>query len=83
MALRVGIHFSPDKTAGWVTVAIDGRVVLPVTHGETMNHYFKDGQEVVDPSYLKQGIYRSDTWQQTQVVYFGPVKIGTTAASVG
>src|SRR5579875_243101 len=83
IALRVGIHFSPVKTIGWITVAIDGRVVLPVTHGATMNHYMKNGRYIVDPSYLKQGIYRSDSWNQTQVAYFGPVKIGTTAASVG
>jgi hypothetical protein len=83
IAVRVGIHFSPSKSVGWVTVSINGRTVLPMTHGATMNTYAKHGQEVVDPIYFKQGIYRSDSWAQTQVAYFGPVKIGTTAASVG
>jgi hypothetical protein len=83
ISLRVGIHFSDVKGKGWVTVAVNGHTVVPLVHGETMNSYWKNGQHVVDPSYLKQGIYRSDTWKQTQVVYFGPVKIGTTAQSVG
>jgi hypothetical protein len=83
MALRVGIHFSPYKTVGWATVAVNGRVALPVTHRATMDHYYQNGHYVVDPSYLKQGIYRSDSWGQMQVAYFGPIKISTTAASVG
>ena len=83
MALRVGIHFSPDPDVGWITVAVNGQTVLPVTHHATMNTYSHDGSELTDPSYLKQGIYRSDTWAQTQVVYFGPVRIGTDASSVG
>ncbi len=83
MALRVGIHFSAQKSAGWVTVSVNGHVVVPVTHGPTMNSYMKNGQDIVDPIYLKQGIYRSDSWSQTQVAYFGPVKIGTSPASVG
>jgi hypothetical protein len=83
--LRIGIHFSPVPADGWITVSIDGHVVLPVTHGATMNTYYDQDKhaQLVDPSYLKQGIYRSDTWHQTQVLYFGPLSIGTDAASVG
>lgn len=84
MALRIGVHFSPDPQQGWMTVALDGHTVLPVTHGATMNKYWDSDRhhEVVDPSYLKQGIYRSDTWDKTAVMYFGPVRIGTSEGSV-
>lgn len=84
LSLRIGIHFSPDPHDGWMTVAINGRTVLPVTHGATMNTYWNSDRhhELVDPSYFKQGIYRSDTWDKTAVIYFGPVRIGTTASSV-
>lgn len=71
--LLVGVHFSPDD--GWVEVWRNGAEVLPRWHRATMNMRTVGGEEIVDPSYLKQGIYRSKEWDVTHVVYFGPTRI--------
>jgi hypothetical protein len=69
--LTVGIRFSPERSRGWVEVYRDGHQVVPRTHAVTLD--VVDGQP--DPVYLKQGIYRSDLWTQTQVLFFGPVRV--------
>jgi hypothetical protein len=72
--LEVGIALSPDPDSGWVEVWRDGELALPRTHVATMD--LIGGRP--DPIYLKQGIYRDSRWTTTHVLYFGPVKIGTT-----
>lgn len=77
----VGVHFQPT-TAGWVEVYRDGAQVLPRTYRPTMGYRTVDGVKVLDPSYLKQGIYRTKSWKVTHVLYFGPTSIGRTKADV-
>ena len=69
----VGVYLHPD--AGWVEVYRDGQQALARTNRPTME-WRSPG--VVDPIYLKQGIYRHWDWRATHVLYFGPVTIGTT-----
>jgi hypothetical protein len=82
MRFVVGVRFSPDPAWGWVRVEIDGHLALARTPVATMNTKWSGGAVVVDPNYLKQGIYRSAAWTTTQVMYFGPTVIGTTRAAV-
>lgn len=72
--LEVGLALSPDPASGWVEVWRDGELALPRTSVATMDRI--GGRS--DPIYLKQGIYRDTRWTATHVLYFGPVKIGTT-----
>ena len=73
----IGVHFHPDS--GWVEVHRDGRQVLPRTYRATQQW---QSPGVVDPTYLKQGIYRDTRWMVTHVVEYGPTTIGTTKESV-
>jgi hypothetical protein len=79
--ITVGVHFQPNSS-GWVEVYRDGQQALPRTYRATMNLRTLDGVQQVDPSYLKQGIYRTTAWVVTHVLYFGPMRIGTTRAAV-
>lgn len=79
--ITVGVHFQPTS-AGWVEVYRDGQQALPRTNRPTMNWRTVDGKKVVDPGYLKQGIYRTSAWTVTHVLYFGPVTIGTSHDAV-
>ena len=79
--ITVGVHFQPT-TDGWVEVYRDGAQVLPRTYRRTMNLRTIDGVQQVDPSYLKQGIYRSSSWTGDHVLHFGPLVIGTTREAV-
>lgn len=76
--LVVGLSLSPDPAAGWVEVWRDDALVLPRTAVATMDRI--DGQ--VDPVYLKQGLYRSSSWTDTHVIYFGPVTVGSRRSDV-
>jgi len=76
--MQVGIHFSADGKAGWVEAWMDEQQVIPKTARATMNL----NGSTADPSYLKQGIYRTKEWKSTHVMYLGSTKIGTTKASV-
>lgn len=76
--MEVGIHFSADAKAGWVEAWMNGQQVIPKTARATMN--LSGG--TADPSYLKQGIYRTKAWTSTHVMYLGSTKIGTTKTSV-
>lgn len=69
--LVVGIRHSPDPTAGWVEVYRDGVQKVARTPLATMDYY---GSEP-DPTYLKQGIYRTAAWGVTHVLYFSPIKL--------
>jgi hypothetical protein len=73
----VGVHFAATN-AGWVEVYRDGALALPRTYRATTT--LVDGQP--DPTYLKQGIYRSATWTVTHVAEFGPVSIGLSKTDV-
>jgi hypothetical protein len=73
--LVVGMHLSPDAKEGWVEVIRDGRTVVNRTSSATMDSYVKNGEKLVDPIYLKQGIYRSSAWRCKQAIYFGPPSI--------
>jgi hypothetical protein len=69
--LVVGLKFSPDPGTGWIEVYRDGVQKYARTPLATMDEI--DGAP--DPTYLKQGIYRSTAWSVTQVLYFSPVKV--------
>jgi hypothetical protein len=69
--LTVGIHFSPEYSRGWVQAYRDGQQVLGRTPAVTLD--LVNGQP--DPVYLKQGIYRSNLWTQTQVLFFAPLQV--------
>ena len=69
--VSVGIGFSPDPNKGWVEVWRDGEMTLPRTSVATMD--LVTGQ--VDPTYLKQGLYRDPKWAATHVIYFGPTMV--------
>jgi len=73
----VGARWSPNLD-GWVTVLRDGKEVLAPTQQRTM----KLVNGAVDPSYLKQGIYRSSAWVNPSLLFLGPTTIGLTKASV-
>jgi hypothetical protein len=77
----VGVHFDPSND-GWVEVYRDGVQALGRTHRPTMNMRTVSGTSQVDPSYLKQGIYRSKAWQVTHVLYFGTMAIGESRDAV-
>jgi putative cell wall-binding protein len=79
--LVVGVHFDPGA-GGWVEVYRDGAQVLARTSRPTMGYVGSGGEQRVDPTYLKLGIYRSTKWQATHVLYFGPVSIGDTKEDV-
>jgi hypothetical protein len=36
----------------------------------------------VDPTYLKQGIYRATNWATTAVAYFGPLWVATARTAL-
>ena len=72
--MTVGIRFSPDPSRGWVEAYRDGRRVVPRSRAVTLD--LVDGRP--DPVYLKQGIYRSNRWTQTQVLFFGPTRVTST-----
>jgi hypothetical protein len=76
--LEIGIALSDDPASGWVEVWRDGALALPRTAVATMDVI----RGRPDPIYLKQGIYRDSGWTSTHVLYFGPVKIGTTRERV-
>ncbi len=73
----VGVHVDATK-AGWVEVHRDGVLALPRTHRPTTT--LVDGAP--DPTYLKQGLYRSPKWTVSHVAQFGPVTIGSTRSAV-
>ena len=78
----VGVHFSADAKNGWVNIYRDGVEVVKQTPQATMKNNKVKGTVVVDPNYLKQGIYRTKAWLVTHVLYFGPTTIGTSKESV-
>jgi len=69
--LTVGIRFSTSADDGWVEAWRDGRQVVARTPVATMDTY----QGGPDPIYLKQGIYRSASWDVRQAAYFTPVSV--------
>ncbi len=69
--LLVGMRLSPNPRRGWIRIYRDGQPVLPLTRLATMDKY----SGVVDPIYLKQGIYRSSAWDGRHVAYFGPTRV--------
>jgi Polysaccharide lyase len=75
--LTVGVHWSTDSSLGWVTVYRDGVEVLARTPVSTMDTV--DG--AADPVYLKQGLYRSAAWTQTQFLYLSPMQVTSTRPS--
>lgn len=74
--LHVGISLSPDPMSGWVEVWRDGAQLIPRTSVATMDTI----GGVVDPIYIKQGIYRGGpAWSETtHVLYFGPSQVAST-----
>nr|WP_231134371.1 heparin lyase I family protein [Motilibacter deserti] len=78
--LTVGMRLSTDPMVGWVEVRRDGKPALARTNVATMDTYTAaDGSVRPDPLYLKQGIYRANTWPVTHVLYFGPVVVADRA----
>jgi hypothetical protein len=73
----VGVHFDATN-AGWVEVYRDGAMALARTSRPTTT--LVNGQP--DPTYFKQGIYRSSGWAVTHVAEYGPVSIGLSQADV-
>jgi hypothetical protein len=78
----IGMHLTPDPEAGWIAAFRDGRRIVQRLKGPTMDTYYKDGKQVVDPVYLKQGIYRAAAWRCSQTLYFGPITIGDSLGAV-
>jgi hypothetical protein len=76
--LVVGMRLSNIATQGWVTAYRDGTLRVPQTSVATMDTI----NNLPDPVYLKQGIYRDDTWTVTHVLDFGPVKVGSSLDAV-
>jgi hypothetical protein len=74
----VGVHFDATD-AGWVEVYRDGAQALPRTNRATTT--LVNGAP--DPTYFKQGIYRSSAWTTPHVALFGPVTIGLAKGDVG
>ncbi len=58
----IGLHFSDTATTGWETAYADNKLIVRHRPTATMRSYYHDGVELVDPNYLKMGIYRSVTW---------------------
>jgi hypothetical protein len=71
--LTVGLHFSTSSADGWVQVYRNGKQVVPRTAVATMDVV----NGAADPVYLKQGIYRSQVWTCTHVLYFSPMRVST------
>lgn len=69
--LSFGLKFSPRARSGWVMAYRDGRLRVPRTRVATMD--LVSGK--VDPVYVKQGIYRSDTWRTATTVFFSPLQV--------
>jgi hypothetical protein len=76
--LVFGIHWSPVAANGWVNVFVNGSEVIAQRSQATMDYY----GSAPDPTYLKQGIYRSASWTTTAELYFGPIKVGYSQADV-
>jgi hypothetical protein len=72
---RIGLHFSDTATTGWETAYVDNKLIVRHRPTATMRSYYHDGVELVDPNYLKMGIYRSVTWTVTQAIYLSPMTI--------
>lgn len=77
--VQIGIRFSADASTGWVEAWVDEEQVLAQKARRTMN-VKADG--TTDPSYLKQGIYRSKSWTGTHILQLGNLKIGTNRDAV-
>jgi hypothetical protein len=77
----IGVHFDPTN-AGWVEVYRDGVLALPRTYRPTTQYVTVGGQQIVDPTYLKQGIYRDPRWAVTHVLEYGPTSIGLDKSDV-
>jgi hypothetical protein len=77
----VGVHFDPTN-AGWVEVYRNGVQALARFNRPTMNVRTVGGATGPDPTYLKLGIYRSNDWHVTHVLYYGPMSIGLTQDDV-
>lgn len=76
--LLFGFHWSPDPTVGWSEAHINGTEVLARTSEATMRTW--DGETM--GQYLKQGIYRSKSWTDTHVAYYGPIRVAETQAAL-
>lgn len=68
----VGIKFSTSAGTGWVEAYRNGALVLPRQSVSTMDVY----QGHADPTYFKQGIYRTSAWTVTHTSYFGGSVVG-------
>lgn len=82
MRIEFGIRFAADDT-GWIQMWVNGKQLAAngtqkVTGIETLRMY--NGSP--DAVYLKQGIYRRVGWTTTQIIHFGPVKVGTNCMDV-
>ena len=78
----VGMDFSTSSSTGWASVYKNGSLLIDQYPTQTMNTWTVAGVTGADPNYLKMGIYRSKTWNVTQVIDLTPMTIGTTLASV-
>lgn len=66
--IQIHARFTPDTALSGIEIWIDGVQVLPWTSAKTMEYV----SGVLDPIYLKQGIYRTKSWTATHVAWFGP-----------
>ena len=74
------VKWSPDSTVGFVELWRNGRLELPRKYMLTLDRD-EDGNAI--PAYIKQGLYRSDEFTQTGVVFQDGMVAGTTARAVG
>ena len=74
------VKWSPDPTVGFVELWRNGRLELPRKYMLTMD---RDAAGKAIPAYIKQGLYRSEDFTQTGVVFQDGMVAGTTARAVG
>lgn len=74
LTVRLSVHGGNDgDLSGWVSASRDGVVKVDHQRRHTLDTYVKDGVTLVDPVYLKQGVYRSQgaAWADaTHVAWF-------------
>ena len=74
------VKWSPDPSVGFIELWHNGQRALPRKFMLTLD---RDQNGNAIPAYLKQGLYRSDDFTETGILYHDGMVAGTTARSVG
>jgi len=73
------VKWSPDGNEGFVELWHNGEKVLDRTEVPTM---YRDGRGNAVPNYLKQGLYRSSSINEDQVLFQDEMKVGSSYEEV-